>query len=216
MSISLILADTHPVIRHGLRASLEREPDVAIVGEAADGLETVRLVERLRPDVLVLDLLLPALSGLDVLAIVSQRSPRTHVVVFSADDGAETIVRALRNGASAYVLKTCELSYLREAVRQAAAGHRFVCPCLPRRPLDIGSEQAADWTDPHDRLTPRERQALQLTAEGHSCAEIAARLCISPRTAEMHRAKALRKLGLRNQAEVIRYALRRGMIPAGN
>ena len=214
MSISVVLADDHPVVRQGLRGVLETDSEIAIVGEAGDGLEAVRVVERLEPDVLVLDLMMPALSGLDVLPIVRQRSPRTRVVVFSRSTSEELVLQALKHGAFAYVLKQCATEEVREAVRRAAAGRRYLSPGLSERAFDAYHEKAeAAPHDPHDLLTPRERQALQLAAEGHSNAEIASRLSISPRTAEMHRANALRKLGLKSTADLVRYAIRRGMLP---
>ena len=215
MRITVILADDHPLIRRGLRSVLEAEPEFAVVAETGDGLETVRQVERLKPDVLVLDLLMPGLSGLDVLPIVRKRSPRTRAVVLSESDNEDAVIRALRNGAIAYVLKRADPAHAVEAVRRAAAGLRYLSPGVAERGFDAYHEKAeAAPPDPHDRLTPRERQALQLAAEGHTNAGIASRLSISPRTAEMHRANAQRKLGLKSQADLIRYAIRRGMIPA--
>jgi two-component system, NarL family, response regulator NreC len=214
MSIAIVLADDHPVVRQGLRGALEAEADFAIAAEAGDGLETVRLVERLQPDVLVLDLMLPGLSGLDVLPIIRQRSPRTRVVVFSMYANEDFVLQALKNGASAYVLKGCDPAQVAEAVRLAAAGRRYFSPAISERAFDAYHEKAeASPPDLHDLLTPRERQALQLAAEGHSSAAIAERLSISPRTAEMHRGNAMRKLRLKTQADLIRYAIRRGMIP---
>jgi DNA-binding NarL/FixJ family response regulator len=208
------LADDHPVVRQGLRGVLEAEPDFSVVAEIGDGLEAVRLVERLKPEVLVLDLLLPGLSGLDVLPIVRHRSPRTHVVVFSMYANEDFILQALKNGAVAYVLKGCDTAHVVEAVRRAATGRRYLSPAISEGAFEAYHAKAeAAPPDPHDLLTPRERQALQLAAEGHSNAEIAARLSISPRTAEMHRANALRKLGLKAQADLVRYAIRRGMLP---
>jgi DNA-binding NarL/FixJ family response regulator len=215
MPISIILADDHPLVRRGLRDALAGEPDFAIVAETGDGLEVVRLAERLQPDVLVLDLMMPGLSGLDVLPIVRQRTPRTQVVVLSMSSGEEFVLQALKNGAIGYVAKGCEPGHAVEAVRRAAAGRCYLSPGISERAFDAYHEKAQTTPpDRHDLLTPRERQALQLAAEGHSCPEIAARLSISPRTAEMHRANAMRKLGLKTQADLIRYALRRGMIPA--
>lgn len=215
MSISIVLADDHPLVRAGLRGVLEAEEEFSIVAEIGDGLETIRLIERLAPDVLVLDLMMPGLGGLDVLPIVRQRCPRTRVVVLSMYANEDFVLQALKNGALAYVLKGCDPSHAVEAVRQAAAGRRYLSPGISQRAFDAYQEKAeASPPDPHDMLTPRERQALQLAAEGHCNAEIAARLSISPRTAEMHRANAMRKLGLKTQAELIRYAIRRGMIPA--
>jgi two-component system, NarL family, response regulator NreC len=214
MSISILLADDHPLVRRGLRSALEAEPSVAVVAKSGDGLETVRLAERLQPDVLVLDLMMPGLGGLDVLPIVRQRCPRTHVVVLSMYACNEFVLQALKNGAVAYVLKGCDPAHAVEAVRRAAVGRRYLSPMLSDGAFEAYQEKADSApTDPHDLLTPRERQALQLAAEGYSNAEIGARLSISPRTAEMHRAHAQRKLGLKTQADLIRYAIRRGMLP---
>ena len=215
MSISVVLADDHPVVRQGLRVVLEAESDLSIVAETGDGLETVRVVERLQPEVLVLDLVMPGLGGLDVLPIVRQRSPRTRVVVFSMHAGENYVLPALKNGAIGYVLKGCEPSQVVEAVRRAAASRRYLSPGISERAFDAYQEKAESAPpDPHDLLTPRERQALQLAAEGHTNADIASRLSISPRTAEMHRGNAMRKLGLKTQADLIRYAIRRGMLSA--
>lgn len=215
MTISVVLADDHPLVRRGLRAALEADPELAVVAEAGDGLEAVRLAERLEPDVLVLDLMMPGLGGLDVLPIVRRRSPRTRVVILSVSANEDYVLQALKNGASGYVLKGCEPAHAVEAVRRAAAGRRYLSPGISERAFDAYQEKAeAAPPDPHDLLTPRERQVLQLAAEGRSSAEIAGRLSISPRTAEMHRGNALRKLGLRTQADLIRHAIRRGMIPA--
>jgi DNA-binding NarL/FixJ family response regulator len=214
MSVSIVLADDHPLVLRGLRSALETEPEFDVVAETADGLDAVRVVERLQPDVLVLDLMMPGLSGLDVLPIIKQRSPRTRAVILSMYSSEHFVLQALRNGALAYVLKGCDPSFVLEAIRRAAAGQRYLSPAVSCLAFEAYGEKAGSAPpDPHDLLTPRERQALQLAAEGHSNAEIAARLSISPRTAEMHRSHALRKLGLRSQAELIRYAIRRGMIP---
>lgn len=215
MTISILLADDHPVVRRGLRDVLQAYPDFAIAGEAENGLDTVRLVERLRPNVLVLDLMLPGLNGLDVLPVVRQRSPETNTVIFSMYANEDFVLQALKKGAHGYVLKGCDPAEAAQAIRCAAAGRRYLCTALSR----LGDAVAGDVepgvpVDRHDLLTPRERETLQLAAEGHSAADIGKRLFISPRTAEMHRAKAMRKLGLKTQAELIRYAIRKGMISA--
>jgi two-component system, NarL family, response regulator NreC len=214
MSISIVLADDHPVVRRGMRTLLESQADFSIVGEAGDGLETVRLVERLKPDVLVLDLMMPGLSGLEALRIGRQRSPHTRVVVLSMYSTKAFIAEALKNGATAYVLKGCTEENLVHAVREAAAGRRFLSPPITGMAIDAYIEQAQTGPfDPHETLTAREREVLQLAAEGKTCAEIAARLHISQRTAENHRASLMRKLGLQNQTQLVRYALRRRLIP---
>src|SRR5438046_2546546 len=128
MSYSIVLADDHPLVRQGLRGALEAEPAFAIVAETGDGLETVRLVEHLQPDVLVLDLMMPGLTGLDILPIVRQRSPRTRIVVLSMYANEDFVLQALKNGAIAYVLKGCDPAHAVEAVRRAAAGRRYLSP----------------------------------------------------------------------------------------
>jgi two-component system response regulator NreC len=214
MPLSIVLADDHPVVRRGMQALLEAEPDIAIVGETGDGLEAVRMVERLRPDVLILDLMMPGLSGLEALPIVRQRSPRTRVVVLSMHSNSAFVATALKGGATGYVLKGSEEENLVRAVREAAAGRRYLSPPVTERAIDAYIEQARTAPlDPHETLSAREREVLQLAAEGKTGAEAAARLHLSHRTVENHRASLMRKLGLKNQSELVRYALRRGLIP---
>jgi two-component system, NarL family, response regulator NreC len=214
MTFSIVLADDHPVVRRGMQTLLKAEPDFSVVGEAGDGLETIRQVERAQPDVLVLDLMMPGLNGLDVLPIIRQRSPRTRVVVLSMHSNNAFVVTALMNGATGYVLKGSEEENLVHAVREAVAGRRFLSPPVTERAIDAYIEQAkAAPIDPHETLTAREREVLHLAAEGKTGGEIAARLHISQRTVENHRANVMRKLGLKNQSELVRYALRRGLIP---
>jgi two-component system, NarL family, response regulator NreC len=213
MSVSIVLADDHPVVRRGMRALLELEPDFAIVGEASDGLEIVRLVERVKPDVLVLDLMMPGLSGLEAMRIVRERAPKTRIVVLSMQGNKAFIAAALKIGATCYVLKGCTEENLIRAVRDAAAGVRFLSPEVNAIAIDAYIEQAkAGPFDPHETLTAREREVLQLAAEGKTSSDIAARLHISHRTVENHRAHLMQKLGLQNQTELVRYALERGLL----
>jgi DNA-binding NarL/FixJ family response regulator len=212
--MTIVLADDHPIVRQGLRTVLEAEPDLTIVGEAADGLETVELAVRLRPQVLILDLMLPGLSGLEVTRQVHQRSPQTRVVILSMHANEAYVLEALRNGAAAYVLKEAGAAELVQAVREVTAGRRYLSPPLSERAIEAYVEKAAAIPlDQSETLTTREREVLHLAAEGHSNPEIAARLGISPRTAETHRANLMRKLGLHSQTELIRYAMRRGILP---
>lgn len=205
---TIVLADDHHVVRQGLRALLEAEADFHIVGEAA------RLAERLQPDVLVLDLMMPGLSGLDVTWHVSQQSPKTRVVILSMHDNEAYVVEALRNGAAAYVFKNSTADELVQAVRAVAAGRRHLSPPLSEQAIEAQLQKAQlPPPDPYDSLTRREREVLHLVAEGHTSAEIAARLSLSPRTIEMHRSNLMRKLGLRTHTDLIRLALRRGILP---
>ena len=162
---------------------------------------------------LILDLMMPGLSGLEALRIIRKRSPRTRVVVLSMHDTNAFVAEALKNGATGYVLKGSDELNLVRAVREAAAGRRFLSPPVTERAIDAYIEQArAAPLDPHETLTAREREVLQLAAEGKTGTEIAARLHISHRTVENHRASLMRKLLLKNQSELVRYALRRGLI----
>jgi DNA-binding NarL/FixJ family response regulator len=211
---TIVLADDHHLVRQGLRALLEAHPGFRVIGEAGDGLEAVQLVERLRPKVLVLDLMMPGLNGLEVTRQAIKRSPRTRVVILSMYSNEAYVVEALRNGAAGYVLKDSSITDLVQAVQEVAAGRRYLSPPLSDRAIEAYQERAkADPLDKYETLTPREREVLQLAAEGHTSPKIAARLGISTRTAETHRANLMHKLGLHNQADLIRYALRRGILP---
>jgi DNA-binding NarL/FixJ family response regulator len=215
MPTTIVLADDHPIVRRGLRAVLEHEPDFSIVGTASDGMEALRLTERLRPDVLILDLMMPGLSGLEVMRILRERSLRSRIVVLSMHSTRAFIAQALQNGAIGYVLKDSAEEDLSRAVRQAAAGRPFLSPPVTETAIRAYIELSKSSSfDPHDTLTPRQREVLQLTAEGKTNGEMAARLNISQRTVENHRAILMQKLGLRNQTDLIRHAIRHGMIAA--
>lgn len=211
---TILLVDDHHVVRQGLRVLLEAEPDFSVVGEAADGLEVAKLVERLKPNVLVLDLMMPSLNGLEVTRHVRQRFTQTRVVILSMYANEAYVLQALRNGADGYVVKDATATELVRAVREAAAGRRYLSPPLSERAIEAYVEKTQTGTlDLYERLTTREREVLQLAAEGSSNPQIAARLVISPRTAETHRANLMRKLGLNNQTDLIRYAMQRGILP---
>ncbi len=211
---TVLLVDDHHVVRQGLRALLEAEPDLSVVGEAADGLEVAKLVEHLKPNVLVLDLVMPSLNGLEVTRHVRQHFPETRVVILSMYANEAYVLQALRNGADGYVLKDATATELVQAVREAAAGRRYLSAPLSERAIEAYVQKTQPGTlDVHETLTTREREVLQLAAEGYKNPQIAARLGISPRTAETHRANLMRKLGLNTQTDLIRYAMQRGILP---
>ena len=210
---SIVLADDHHVVRQGLRALLEAAPDLFVIGEAADGATAVEMTVRLAPDVLILDLVMPG-DGLDALRQVTQQVPRTRVVVLSMHSSEAYVVEALKGGASAYVLKDATASDLVHAVREVTAGRRYLSPPLSERAIDAYASRAlAATAEPHEALTARETEVLRLAAHGRSVQQIALELSISPRTAETHRANLMRKLGLHSQTDVVRYAIRHGILP---
>jgi len=212
--ITIVLADDHHIVRQGLRALLAMEPGFQLIGEAGDGPRTVQLVNNLKPDVLILDLVMPGLNGLEITRQVRQYSPQTQVVILSMHVNEAYVLEALRNGASAYVLKDNSAEDLVRAIREVIQGHRYLSPPISAHAIETYLKKAEDAPlDAYETLTNREREVLHLAAEGHTNNEIAAHLCISPRTVETHRAHMMHKLNLRNQTELIRYALRRGIIP---
>ncbi len=211
--IRVVLADDHPVLRQGLRGLLEREPDLEVLGEASDGREALNEVMRSRPDVLVLDLMMPGVGGLEVVHEVRAQCRTTQVVVLSMYSNESYVQEALGAGARGYVLKKATSAELVAAIRAVAAGGRYLSPPLSEEAIENYLIRSRPASDPYALLTARERQVLHLAAEGRSSAEIARQLTVSPRTVEMHRANLMRKLGLQNQSELVRFAIQRGLIP---
>ncbi len=212
---TILLADDHAIVRQGLRVLLEAEPDFTIVGEAGDGLEALRLLEKLQPAVLVVDVIMPALNGLEVTRQVSRRFPQTRVVVLSMHANEAYVLEAFRNGAIGYVLKCSTIADLVKAIREAIAGRRYLSPPLSDQQIESYAQKArSTQLDRFETLTAREREVLQMVAEGCTSAAIAHRLFVSPRTVEVHRAHLMRKLELHTQTDLIRYAIARGILPA--
>lgn len=212
MTIRLLLVDDHPVVREGLCALLQADPELEVVGQADDGVGVESLVETLRPDVVVLDLMMPGRSGLDVTRDLSRPPLAPPVLILSMYDSEAYVVEAMRSGAAGYALKQAPAVELARGIRTVAAGERYLSPPLTERALEAYVRKAGGEPDPYDTLTARERQVLARAAEGRTNAEIAARLLISRRTVETHRARAMRKLGLHTQVELALYAVRRGIV----
>lgn len=209
----MVLADDEHLVRSAFRCLLETRLGLRVVGEAADGLDTLALVKRLKPALALVDIVMPGLDGLEVTRRIRERPGETRVIVVSRYTSESFAITAYRNGASAYVAKCAKVEHLMEAVRAAQAGVWYVSPPLPRRRPAEWREMKGVPDDFYERLTSREREVFHLAAEGLSSARIARRLLISPRTAETHRANAMRKLGLTSQAQLIRYAVERGILP---
>jgi DNA-binding NarL/FixJ family response regulator len=209
-----IIADDHEIVRRGLRGILETEGSCRVVAEASDGLAATQLVEKHKPALLVLDLNMPRLHGIDVLRQARTNSPHTRVIVLSMHNDEAYVIESLRAGAMAYILKGSESQEIAHALKEVLAGRRYLSATLSEWAINALVSKPADDSDPLQSLTQRERMVLQLAAEGHSNPEIAEKLFISPRTAETHRTNLLRKLALQTQTDLVRFAIRRGLIQA--
>lgn len=211
---TVLLVDDHHVVRRGIRALLENETGIQVVGEASTGVEAARLTQQLKPDVLIIDLMLADMSGLEVIRQLRKRVPSTSSIVLSMYGNDCYVVEALQAGAKAYVLKDSTPDELMRAVREAALGRRYLAPPLSDHAIEAYLLRSEDsQLDPYDMLTSREREVLHMAAQGMTSSETAGRLCISPRTVEVHRARVMQKLGLRNRTELIHFAIRQGIIP---
>jgi len=212
--INIILADDHQVVRKGLKALLASEPEFSVIGEANDGLEALQLAERLQPDVLVLDLMMAGINGLEVTRQLSKKIPKIAIVILSMHSNEAYVQESLRSGAKAYILKESPPEELIHAVKEVHAGRRYLSNPLTERAINAYTNNAeAKKVHPYDQLTTREREVLQLTAQGLTNTEISARLFISPRTVETHRTNLMRKLELHNHAQLIQFAIQRDIIP---
>ena len=209
----IFLADDHAIVRSGLRLLLEREADLAVVGEAGDGRAAVDAIAREQVDVAVIDVTMPGLNGIDAASQIARKHPGVHIVMLSMHSDESYVLRCLRAGARAYVLKESAESELIAAIRAVMKGKSFVSP-KARRILqqDHILRRRRTGRDDGELLTDREREVLQLIAEGHSNKEIAARLFLSVYTVETHRKNILEKLNVRGTADLILHAVRTGMI----
>ena len=215
--IRVVLADDHAIVREGIRLCLEGMGDIEVVGEAEDGNEAVQLVRRLTPAVAVLDVTMPRLNGIEALRQIRREHPATAAVMLSMHDNEAYVTAALRAGAAGYVLKRTAATELGRAIRAAHAGGTYLDPGIARRVVaDYVQRLGPDDEDggPLDRLTAREREVLQLAAEGRTVRQIAQSLVISTKTAEHHRTSVMGKLGLRNQTDLVKYAIRAGLVEA--
>ncbi|TQS44501.1 response regulator [Cryptosporangium phraense] len=215
MTISVVLADDQPLIRTGLRVLLSETPDLTLVGEAATGAEAVELAERLRPDVVVMDLRMPKLDGIEATRRITASVPDTRVLVLTTFDDDESVYGALRAGASGFLVKDMGLDDLLTAIRVVADGDALIAPSVTRKLVDAMSGRTVAPAS-SDGLTPREREVLTLVGRGLSNGEIATSLFISAATAKAHVARLLTKLDARDRVQLVILAYRFGLVSPGD
>jgi DNA-binding NarL/FixJ family response regulator len=208
----LLLADDHTLFREGVRSLLARMPEVVVVAETGDGREALELIEQHRPDVALLDITMPGLNGLEVAARTERASPRTRVVILSMHANEGYVAQALRAGIAGYLLKDAAATELAAALRAVARGETYLSPAISRQVVDGFLGRAAPEGDPLAGLTARQREILQLIAEGKSTKEIATALAVGVKTVETHRAKLMERLNIRDVAGLVRFAIRSGII----
>jgi DNA-binding NarL/FixJ family response regulator len=214
VTISVFLADDHAVVRDGLRALLSAQPDMAVVGDAANGREAVRQVTRLRPAVVIVDIAMPEMNGLEAARQIRQACSDSQVIILSMHATSEHVYEALKAGALGYVLKESAGSEVVAAVRTVHAGRRFLSPQVAESVVQtLLRNGAAAAEGPLARLSPREREILQLVVDGKSSADIAETLFLSPKTVDTYRSRLMEKLGVSNVAGLVRFAVQHGLTP---
>ena len=214
--VRVLLADDHTLVRAGVRKLVESFEGFRVIAEAGDGREAVRLARELEPDIALLDIGMPGLNGLDATALIVKAVPRTQVVILSMHAAENYVLAALRSGAVGYVIKHAAVEELDRALRAVQSGERWLSPTVSRHLLDdylrlIRKEASAQTVAGAELLTPRQREILQLIAEGRTTREIAERLCVSARTVETHRTQIMDRLNLHDVASLTRFAIRSGL-----
>jgi DNA-binding NarL/FixJ family response regulator len=215
MSISVFLADDHTVVRDGLRYLLEAQPDITVVGDAANGRQSLQLIEKLCPDVAIMDIAMPELNGIEVTRKICTDCPSTQVIILSIYSTEEHVSRALQAGAQAYVLKESAGIEVVNAVRAVHSGHHYLSQKLSDRLIDDYLHQinSSGEKDPLARLSPREIEVMQLVVEGKSSAEIAAALSLSVKTVETYRSRTFHKLEINDLPSLVKFAIQHGLTP---
>jgi DNA-binding NarL/FixJ family response regulator len=213
VSIKVFIADDHAMMREGLRLIIEAERDISVVGEAADGRQAVRLIQRLAPDVVIMDIAMPILNGIEAAGQILDSKTFTRIIILSMHSSKEHIFRALEAGAKGYLLKESAGNELVKAIRAVYAGNRFLSDRISQTVIEdyIHQRTADSEESPIKRLSPREREVLQLVVEGKSSAEIASNLFLSPKTIETYRSRLMHKLGIKDLPGLVKFAIQHGM-----
>ena len=215
--IRVMLADDHGLVRAGFRLLLGEMPDFEVVAEAGEGYEALRQIREKLPDIVLMDIAMPGLNGLEITEIISREIKGVHVIFLSMHDDKQYVMRALEVGAAGYVLKNADRSELELAIRSAVKGEPYLSPAVSKHVIDgytarVRGQERETSTDlcvsPYDKLTPRQRQVLQLIAEGNTCKEIAQKLNLSFRTVQVHRTQLMNRLNIHDVANLVRYAVK--------
>ena len=214
--IRVLLVDDHAIVREGVKMILAKEPDFEVVGEAQDGRQALELVERMKPNVVVMDISMPEMGGIEATQQVKERYAGVNVIALTMHEDESYVFKLLRAGAAGYVLKRAAAQDLVQAVRAAAKGEAFLYPSVARKVVEdyLKRVEAGEERERYDGLTEREKEILTHIAEGLSNQQIAQKLYISIKTVQTHRAHILEKLGLHDRTELVRYAIRKGLIEA--
>lgn len=210
--IRVLLAEDHELVRSGIRALLQRVEGIEVVAEAGDGREALKLVATHHPDVVLLDITMPELNGLEVTTRLAKQHPHTRTLIVSMHRDEEYVAQALRAGAAGYLLKDSGSSELELAVRAVARGDRYLSPAISGAVIEGYVERPGE-RGPMERLSPRQREVLQLVAEGSTTKQAAQRLGLSPKTVEAHRTALMKRVGVHDLASLVRYAVRSGIVP---
>ncbi len=210
--IRLLLADDHHLVRTGMRAMLQSLPDIEVVGETGDGREAIELVRTHTPNIVLMDIAMPGLNGLDATTRIVKEFPHTRVLILSMHADEEYVRQALRAGAAGYLLKNAAPAELELAIRAVMRGEAWLSPAISRVVVEDYLGARADDTGPLTQLTPRQREILQLVAEGKTTKQIAAALAVSIKTVETHRAQLMERLGIHDVAGLVRFAIRHGLV----
>ena len=211
----VLIADDHALVRAGIRALLEKVAEVEVVAEAADGREALDLIRKHQPHVVLMDIAMPGINGLDATARLVERHPEIRVIILSMHASEEYALQALRAGAAGYLLKDADLLELERAIVAVARGETYLSPAISKHVIADYKRRVAEQPEPIDRLTPRQREVLRLIAEGLSTKEIAFKLGLSVKTVETHRAQLMERLEIRDVAGLVRFAIRSGLIDPG-
>ena len=211
-AIRIILADDHKIVRQGMRALLESNPGLEVIGEAGDGEEALSLLESLLPDIAFLDVMMPNLNGIEVAKIARQRGLKTRLIFLSMHANSTYAVRALQSGALGYLLKDSDFAEIQQSIQSAMEGRRYLSAAIADDVLEILLNSNGETNDSQSALSAREREILQLIAEGNTNNLIAERLTLSVRTVESHRAHIMTKMRFKSQSDLVRYAIQEGLI----